>query len=486
MPSPGGGGGQPEQREGSGAGVSPVPARRQPGQPGPTVPAATAAPTVSDSPTRDPLEERILAVLRETVFAHARQSTREDDLGKPRDEAQEAAVYRDVIATALRRMRSDDERFADRSDFPEVLRKMQGDSEPILQAVLAETVGYGPLSSLMQDRAVREIMVNGPDQIVVERGGDLELTGLRFRSEGHLLHVVDKILLPRGKQVNLAHPMADARLDDGSRLNVVLPPLSLVGPAVTIRRFPKDPPSLESLAERGTMSSQMCRFLTLCVLGRMNIGVCGGTSSGKTTLLNALGQCVPGHERIVTIEDTAELQIKNQYWLPLEARTPNHEGKGEISIRDLLRNALRMRPDRIIVGECRGAEVLDMLQAMNTGHDGSMTTLHANSPRDAVARLEMMTLMAGVVLPIEAIDRQIAASIQLIVHQERLAGGVRRVTQITEVEGFAEKNVVLTDVYKYRVDPSGGGRSEATGVRPKLEERLLKRGLRLPGDLFER
>jgi pilus assembly protein CpaF len=361
-----------------------------------------------------------------------------------------------------------------------------------LQASLInEILGYGPLQPLLDDPEVTEIMVNGPYQVYVERHGKIEMTSVRFRDERHLMRIIEKILLPLGKRVDERVPMVDARLPDGSRVNVVIPPISLNGPCVTIRKFSRDPFTMSDLISFGTLTPEAAQFLQAAVQAKLNILITGGTASGKTTLLNVLSAFIPNDERIITIEDTAELQLRQDHVVRLEARPPNIEGVGEVTIRDLVRNALRMRPDRIIVGECRGGEALDMLQAMNTGHEGSMTTIHANNPREALSRLETMVLMAGMDLPVRAIREQIAGAIDLIVHMARLRDGSRKVMQISEITGMEGDVVTMQDLFVFEhegFDEMGRirGRLRPTGLRPKCYERILERGIRLPVTIFQR
>jgi len=358
-------------------------------------------------------------------------------------------------------------------------------------SLINEILGYGPLQPLLDDPEVTEIMVNGPYQVYVERHGKIELTGVRFRDEQHLMRIIEKILLPLGKRVDERVPMVDARLPDGSRVNVVIPPVSLNGPCVTIRKFSRDPLTMSDIISLGTLTPEAAQFLQACVQAKLNILITGGTASGKTTLLNILSAFIPNDERIITIEDTAELQLRQDHVVRLEARPPNIEGIGEVTIRDLVRNALRMRPDRIIVGECRGGEALDMLQAMNTGHEGSMTTIHANNPREALSRLETMVLMAGMDLPVRAIREQIAGAIDIIVHMARLRDGTRKVMQISEITGMEGDVITMQDLFVFEhegFDEMGRirGRLRPTGLRPKCYERFIERGIRLPVTIFQR
>lgn len=365
----------------------------------------------------------------------------------------------------------------------------RSDRQRLLQDLLDEVFAFGPISPLLRDETVSEIMVNGPHQVYVERNGKLEKTGIRFRNNAHLLSVIERIVAPLGRRIDEASPMVDARLPDGSRVNAIIPPLALNGPTLTIRKFGKDPLQIDNLIQLGTLTPEMAKFLEACVKARLNIIVSGGTGSGKTTTLNVLSSFIPEGERIITIEDAAELQLHQEHWVRLETRPPNIEGKGEVTMRDLVRNALRMRPDRIIVGEVRSGEALDMLQAMNTGHDGSLTTGHANSPRDMLSRLETMVLMAGLDLPVRAIREQIASAIDLIVHQNRLRDGSRKITKITEVQGMEGDTIVLQDLFVFEqvgLDASGKvkGFFRSTGVRPKFLPKIRAAGIALPDEVF--
>ncbi|NLW45460.1 MAG: CpaF family protein [Syntrophomonadaceae bacterium] len=369
-----------------------------------------------------------------------------------------------------------------------VLSRMERES--IISQVTDEILGYGPISPYLAQDDISEIMINGPHQVYVEKNGKLMLTPTRFRDDRHVLHVVDKIISPLGRRLDESMPMVDARLPDGSRVNAIIPPLALNGPVVTIRKFSSVPLTIEDLIRFGTLTPAMARLLEACVKGRLNIVVSGGTGAGKTSTLNVLSSFLPNHERIITIEDAAELKLNQEHVVSMETRPPNIEGKGEITIRDLVRNALRMRPDRIVVGEVRGGEALDMLQAMNTGHDGSLTTAHANSPRDMISRLETMVLMAGMDLPVRAIREQISSAIDLIVHQNRLRDGSRKITHITEVLGMEGDVVVLQDIFIYEqtgLDSRGKvtGRHRATGIRPRFLQRLTAEGIFIPADIFD-
>jgi pilus assembly protein CpaF len=363
------------------------------------------------------------------------------------------------------------------------------DRAKFVAEMTAEIMGYGPIEPFLADESVSEVMVNGPNQIYVERRGQLSAASARFTNDESLMRVIERIVTPLGRRIDEGAPMVDARLPDGSRVNAIIPPLSLVGPILTIRKFSRQRLSMERLVDLGSLTPQMCDFLRVCVKFRKNILVSGGTGSGKTTFLNALSESIPGSERIVTIEDAAELRLVQPHVLSLEARPPNVEGRGEITIRDLVRNALRMRPDRIIVGECRGGEALDMLQAMNTGHDGSMTTGHANSPRDLLSRLEVMVLMAGMDLPVRAIREQISSAVDIIVQQTRFSDGRRRVTSIVEVDGM-EGDVILTQpLFAFKQRGIGGsgeivGEYRGFGQAPSFYEALNDSGIQLDRSIF--
>jgi len=364
------------------------------------------------------------------------------------------------------------------------------DRSRVAQEVADEVLGHGPLEPYLRDADVSEIMVNGHDQIYVERSGRLYPAPAAFTDEGHLRRTIDKIVARVGRRVDEASPMVDARLPDGSRVNAVVPPIALDGSMLTIRKFAADPFTVDDLISFGTMTAQVAELLRACVRGRLNIVISGGTGSGKTTTLNVLSSFIPADERIVTIEDAAELQLRQQHVLRLESRPPNLEDRGQITIRDLVRNTLRMRPDRIIIGEVRDAAALDVLQAMNTGHDGSITTVHSNSPRDSLARIETMVLMAGIELPQRAIREQMASAIDLIIHQARLKDGTRRITHVTEIEGMEGAVVTLQDVFSFDfhagVDQAGRyqGTLRPTGLRPRFADVLADRGVALPPGFF--
>ena len=366
----------------------------------------------------------------------------------------------------------------------------RAEREQLIEEVLDETFGLGPLEMLLKDQTISDILINGPKSVYVERRGKLEKTDVEFRDNQHLLQIIDRIVSKVGRRVDEVSPMVDARLPDGSRVNAIIPPLALDGAAVSIRRFGSNPLKLEDLLHFRAFTPEIVLLLEAAIKGRLNLVISGGTGSGKTTLLNTLSNFIPSHERIVTIEDAAELQLQQEHAVRLETRPPNIEGKGQISATDLVRNALRMRPERIIIGECRGGETLDMLQAMNTGHDGSLTTMHANSPRDAISRLETMIMMSGFEMPIKAMRQQISSAVHLIVQTNRLQGGPRRVTHVTEIVGMEEDTVVMQDIFRYMqegVDEAGRarGRFESTGIRPKFMERLESAGIRLPASLFQ-
>lgn len=352
-----------------------------------------------------------------------------------------------------------------------VLTGRQRDS--LVQAVVYELVGFGPLEPLLEDESVSEVMVNGPSQVYAERYGTLTLTGAAFDDDAHLRRIIERILAPLGRRIDEASPMADGRLPDGSRVNVVLPPLAVHGPVLTIRKFARQPLGIDALVRGGTVTPAVAAFLRAAVLGRLSILVSGGTGSGKTTTLNALSSFIPEGERILTIEDAAELQLQQAHVVTLESRPPNLEGRGEITIRHLVRNALRMRPDRILLGEVRGLEAFDLLQALNTGHDGSLSTIHANSPRDALSRLETMTLLAGTALPLRAVREQIASAVHLVLHQERGRDGSRRVTHLSEVTGMVGDVLCTQDLF--RREPHGDLRP--TGLRPSCASRLEAEGI---------
>jgi pilus assembly protein CpaF len=364
----------------------------------------------------------------------------------------------------------------------------RNERQRLFEAIVDDILGFGPIEPLLDDDSVSEIMVNGPRMIFAERKGQLSRTNISFESDEHVLRVIDRIVSPLGRRVDESSPLVDARLPDGSRVNVVIRPIALCGPTITIRKFSKSPLTVNDLIRFGSMTQEIAEFLRACVIGRLNSVVSGGTGSGKTTLLNVLSSFIPNDERIITVENAAELQLQQEHVVPLESRPANIEGKGKIDIQDLVINCLRMRPERIIVGECRGGEALDMLQAMNTGHDGSLTTLHANTPRDSVARLEVMCLMAGMDLPLRAIREQIASAIDVICQQQRLRDGSRRILFITEVQGMEGEMITMSDIFEFeQTGYEGGkiiGRIRPTGIRPKFYERIEDAGIHLPPSIF--
>jgi pilus assembly protein CpaF len=410
------------------------------------------------SEVRDRVQERLVDVLGSRLY----------------DDAMSDAQLRQLVHTRLREL-------LDEEEVPLSLQeKVQ-----IIQQIGDTVLGLGPIEPFVRDPDVTEIMVNGAGHIYVERAGKIHRTDAVFRSEEDLRRVIEKIVARVGRRIDEASPYVDARLSDGSRVNAIIPPLAVHGAALTIRKFSADPYTDEDLVRFGTLTPQIVRFLDACVDGRMNILVSGGTGAGKTTMLNVLSGFIPEDERIITIEDSAELRLQQEHVVSLEYRPPNIEGEGEVTIRDLVRNALRMRPDRIVVGEVRGGESLDMLQAMNTGHDGSISTIHANSPRDVISRLETLAMMAGMELTVRALREQIAAAIDLIVHVSRMQDGVRRVTHVTEVVGMEGDAITLQDVFLFRVqgglDDRGHvrGRIEPTGLRPTFLERLAEHNITL-------
>ena len=365
----------------------------------------------------------------------------------------------------------------------------RSERERLIEEVLDETFGFGPLEILLKEQGIADIMINGPKNVFVEKGGRIYKHEVTFRDNQHLMQILDRIVSRVGRRVDETSPMVDARLPDGSRLNAIIPPLALDGPSLTIRRFGSKPLGLEDLLRFGAFTPEIALLLEGAIKARLNIIISGGTGSGKTTLLNTLSSFVQNDHRVITIEDAAELQLQQEHVLRLETRPPNIEGKGRVSATDLVKNALRMRPDRVIIGECRGAEALDMLQAMNTGHEGSMTTIHANTPRDAVSRLETMISMGGFEIPLKALRQQFAAAVDLIIQVQRLQGGPRKMTHVTEVVGMEQDTVVMQDIFLFQQDgidenSKAYGHFEATGVRPAFMTRLEAAGVRLPSNLF--
>src|SRR5512135_2432849 len=362
------------------------------------------------------------------------------------------------------------------------------EKQRLFEQISAEILGYGPIQTLLEDDTITEVMVNGAKNIYIERAGKIIRVPVAFESDEHVLRIIDRIVAPLGRRIDESSPYVDARLPDGSRVNAVIPPISLVGPVLTVRKFARNPITLEQLIEFGTITPEALQFLKACVESRLNLVISGGTGSGKTTLLNILSAFIPADERIVTIENAAELQLRQEHVVTLESRPPNIEGRGEVTIRALVINALRMRPDRIIVGEIRDDAALDMLQAMNTGHDGSMTTLHSNGPRDTLARLETMVLMAGMDLPSRAIREQVASAINVIVHQERMRDGSRKIVNISEISGMEGEVITMTDVFQFeQTGIENGqimGRLRPTGLRPKFMDRIDASGIHLPPSIF--
>jgi pilus assembly protein CpaF len=358
----------------------------------------------------------------------------------------------------------------------------------LFEAIVAEILGFGPLEPLLADDSITEIMVNGPKNIFIEQKGNLTRANVTFENDEHVMRILDRIVAPLGRRVDESSPLVDARLPDGSRVNAVIRPIALCGPTITIRKFSKKPLTVDDLIRFGSMTPEIRDFLRACIIGRLNMIVSGGTGSGKTTLLNVLSSFIPNDERIVTVENAAELQLRQEHVVTLESRPPNIEGKGQITIQDLVVNCLRMRPDRIVVGECRSGEALDMLQAMNTGHDGSLTTAHSNSPRDTLARLEVMCLMSGMDLPVRAIREQIASAVDAICHQERLRDGTRKIVKITEVQGMEGEIITMSDIFEFeQTGLEGGkviGRVRPTGLRPKFIDRIEASGVHLPPSVF--
>jgi len=358
----------------------------------------------------------------------------------------------------------------------------------LLEWVISDILGFGPLEPLLQEPSITEVMVNGFDNIYIERFGKVEKTRVTFENEAHLMRIIDRIVAPLGRRVDESSPMVDARLPNGFRVNVIIPPLSLIGPMLTIRKFAQTPFTAQDLVANGTLTSALSNFLKACVEARVNIVISGGTGSGKTTLLNVVSAFIPSDERIITIEDIAELQLKQEHVGRLEKRPSNVEGKGEVTIRQLVINSLRMRPDRIIVGEARGGEALDMLQAMNTGHDGSMTTIHSNGPRDTLRRIETMVLMAGFELPLRAIREQVSSAVELIIHMERIRDGTRKVVHVAEVQGMEGDTILMQDLFLFNQSGIQNGRVigslKSTGLRPKFAEKFAINNIELPAEIF--
>src|SRR5512143_1117309 len=442
--------------------------------PGPTLPAAPGGPPVTATAGRLTSQTPVRESFRDVKFRI--QNRVIQDLDPKLDLSNQVEVRRQI-----------EEIFGKVID-EEGLALTRAERVRMLEQITDEIIGLGPLEPLLRDESITEVMVNGPRQVYIERSGKLELTNVVCQNDDHVMRIIDRIIAPIGRRVDESSPMVDARLTDGSRVNAIIPPLSLVGPVITIRKFSASPFTTDDLIRFGTATADMFEFLRACVEARLNIFVSGGTGSGKTTTLNVLSSFIPNDERIVTIEDAAELQLRQEHGVTLESRPPNIEGRGAIPIRELVRNSLRMRPDRIIVGEVRSGEALDMLQAMNTGHDGSMSTGHANSPRDMLSRLETMVLMAGVDLPLRAIREQVSSAVDLIVQQSRMKDGTRRIEAITEVQGLEGDVIVMQDVFVFEqtgvVDGRIQGRLRPTGIRPKFVEKFEIKGIHLPRGLF--
>ncbi len=413
--------------------------------------------------------------IKETLHNEVINLLKEDTNSKDLNEHEKEAFYKDAIGTLI-----------ESKEF----NIARGEKNRIITEIYNDIVGLGPLEPLINDPDITEIMVNGYDRVYVENKGKIILTQVKFKDEEHVINIINRIVNSVGRRIDESSPMVDARLADGSRVNAVIPPIVLSGPSITIRKFSKSPLTVSDLIQFSSVSPPMMAFLEACVKGRLNIIVSGGTGSGKTTLLGVLSAYIPNDERIVTIEDAAELQLRQDHVITLETRPANIEGAGQITIRDLVRNSLRMRPNRIVVGEVRSGETLDMLQAMNTGHDGSLTTAHANSPRDVVSRLETMVLMSGLEMPIKAIREQIAAAMDLIVHVSRMRDGSRKITNITEIVGIEGDTITLQDLFVYRpggvhANGKSKGRFDSTGTRPAFAEKLNASGIKLKDDWFQ-
>ena len=423
------------------------------------------------------------------ILSEGRQSIKETKKEDPLSDVK-GIIHKKIIEridTSMLGQEGEEQRFnAEIADIVEETLKekelhlSRTERQTMIRYIIDESIGFGPISRHLLDEEVSEIMVNGPNQVYVEKKGRLELVDTCFEDNQHVMRIIEKIVSPLGRRIDESSPMVDARLPDGSRVNAIIPPLALNGPTITIRKFAKNPLNVGNLISYGTMTSDMALFIEACIKARLNIIVSGGTGSGKTTTLNVLSSFIPHDERIVTIEDAAELQLEQEHVVRLESRPANIEGKGAISIRDLVKNSLRMRPDRIVIGEVRGGEALDMLQAMNTGHDGSLTTGHSNSPRDMLSRLETMVLMAGMDLPVRAIREQIASAIDMVIHQARLKDGSRKITHITEVQGMEGDTIILQDIFVLNEK----GTFTATGIRPKFMEKLANTRVSLPNNLF--
>ena len=458
----------------------------------PTAPPRPAPPAQAQRPSGGPAQAASGALAsRLGVSQHAEQTSPAMAAAKVQVHARLLEKYADQIDVTDRAgVRGKISELVDEHIRSNTIAMTRQDRERLIDSIVNDAIGLGPLEPLINDSEITEIMINHPRQVYVERRGQAMLSEVTFESTKQLMLVIDRIVSSVGRRVDESSPMADARLKDGSRVNVIIPPLALKGPCMTIRKFSKERLQAQDLLGFGTATGDMMAFLTACVRSRLNVLVSGGTGSGKTTLLNILSGFIPDDERIITCEDAAELQLQQEHVITLESRPPNVEGKGAVHIRDLVRNCLRMRPDRIIVGECRGGEALDMLQAMNTGHDGSMSTLHANTPRDALSRLETLVLMAGSELPSRAIREQIASAINIIVQQQRLRGGARRITSVAEITGIENGEIQYQELFVYRqvsVSESGQaiGYHTATGVPPRFLEHFIASGEDLPRSMFE-
>jgi pilus assembly protein CpaF len=449
--------------------------------------------------------EKTQQVTSQPAAEPAERSTRLEDLRIKRNPAaQPRDAFNDLKAKIHKKLIADLDPKMDVSKTGEIRQTIEemfdamltqenmilprADRQRLLEQIVAEILGYGPIEPLLARDDVTEVMVNGPSSVYIETQGRLELTDIKFESEEHVARIIDRIVSPLGRRIDESQPYVDARLPDGSRVNAVIAPLSLVGPILTIRKFARIPITAQTLVELNTITPEALEFCKACVQAKLNMVISGGTGSGKTTTLNVFSAFIPNDERIVTIESAAELQLQQDHVLVLETRPPNVEGKGEITMRALVINSLRMRPDRIIVGECRGAEALDMLQAMNTGHDGSMTTAHSNSPRDTLARLETMVLMAGMDLPLRAIREQIASALNVVIHQERMRDGTRKITKITEVQGMEGDVIVMQDLFQFEQQGIEAGkvigRLKPTGIRPKFMEIMEAANIHLPPTIF--
>jgi pilus assembly protein CpaF len=448
----------------------------------PAAPAA-AEPAVHYTPSSTPAEATFRASPVQTQATEAQRSLKDRVKRKLISELDPS-----VDTTQIDEVRQRLKLLFDQIIEAENLVLTRAEKERLFEELAADVIGFGPIEPLLNDPSVSEVMVNGPKKIYFERKGRLQLSDIQFDDDEHVRRVIDRIVSPLGRHVDEASPIVDARLPDGSRVNVVIPPISLVGPTITIRKFTKEKLRVDDLIRFGSITPEIADFLRACVTARLNVVISGGTGSGKTTLLNVLSNFIPDDERIVSIEDSAELQLAKDHWVRLETRPANIEGSGAVTARDCMKSTLRMRPDRVIVGECRGGEALDMLQAMNTGHDGSLTTGHANSPRDMLSRLETMVLMAGMDLPVRAIREQISSAVDLIVQQSRMRDGSRKVTHISEVQGMEGDKIILQDVFLFEQEAFENGKVigaiKPTGVRPKFMPKLEEAGIQLPPSIF--